>query len=244
MQSTTFFPGTARRATVTSPTLLVGKNKTRKIRLYVTMPLSGEAVMGMPNWLSEAYTAVAQHFNEIKPEIESISDISVHFSNLGNEPDGELFDSLEIKVPGAELKKFSVCRIGDAEEPDVALKMTAYAAFSRALWQWLGELAGDPVRMSFPSGHASIEIASADKPSLIALEPDDERIAQEDAILDADAPLDPLMEFDEDDPQHPAFEASVRASIGAPEPFSEKPRLVSVKPRSEGGSGKGKLTVN
>jgi hypothetical protein len=206
------------------------------------MPLSGEAMMGMPDWLGEAYTAVAQRFTELKPEISSISDIAIHFSNLGNEPDGELFASSEIKVPGAELKKFSVVRIGDADEPDVALKMTGYASFSRALWQWLGELAGDPIRMSFPSGHGSIEIAAPQQTPLVDLDPDDERTAQEDAILDADMPLDPLMDFDDDDPQHPEFEAKVRASIGAPESFQEKPRMVSVKPRS--GNSRNRSTVN
>lgn len=147
METTTFFPGASRRIILGSPTKQASNGR---ICMSITMPLTGEAVVGMPDWLGIAFDQVSKHFTSLKPEIEQISDLVVCFDN--SKPNGKLFADPSAKIPSAELKGFEVLRAGEADEPDVELHFKLYAPFQREFWRWVGEMAGNEAYMGFPKG--------------------------------------------------------------------------------------------
>lgn len=206
MESTKFFPGVTRRVILSTITL----QKDRRIKLNnVRMPLTGEAMVSMPDWISNAYTAVSQNFTEVEPEIQQIGDLSVDFSNHapGAAPDKELFEAPLVKAPNAEIKKLTVLRTGDSEDPDVSLQFTMYMAFARKLWEWLGEMGGKEVYVSFPSSKPAVEVMPprSEQESFLADRPElDEKY---------DAAFDPRV----DPPELSAeYEQGVAESLGVP----------------------------
>lgn len=105
-QSTsTFFPGSNRQVILGSPTL---QTTSRRICVPIRMLLSGQPVVGMPDWLSEAYGAVSKFAREMCPEIEQVADLTLAFANGDNKTIGELFEKPSAKAPGCELKNFKV----------------------------------------------------------------------------------------------------------------------------------------
>lgn len=229
-----FFPGSIRRVTLGPPAMLIGANKSRAIKVLVKMPLSGQNMQGMPEWLGEAYTSVSKHCLKLSPEVQALSDVSVAFVSE-EKANGELFDKPTVQVPSSQIKKIEVVRAGDADEPDIELHFALYASFSRDLWRWTGEMAGNEVKMAFASSTpaGSITVMSPTQTSLMdAVDDEEEDLepeAWERATLQSDVPDDPKMEED----FGPEYEKQVRASLGAPEPFSGKPRLVDARPRQK-----------
>lgn len=145
MEQETFFRGTSRRVVLGSPTKQASNGR---ICLPITMPLTGQAVVGMPDWLGTAYEQVSQHFKCLEPEIEQIADIVVCFDNA--QPNDQLFEDPSAKIPSADLKRFEVLRAGDGEDPEVQLQFRMYAPFQREFRAWVGEMAGATVYMGFP----------------------------------------------------------------------------------------------
>jgi hypothetical protein len=247
METTTFFPGANRRVILGSPTLLIGSNKTRKLRLPIHMPLTGEKLVGMPDWLGDAYAAVSKSFTEVAPPIQQIADVVLHFSN--DAPKGELFEPPQAKAPGSELRKFTVVRVGDGENPTVELQFTAYIPFSRDFWRWIGEMAGEEVHLAFPSsigGTVAVKAQTEPLPDPGAMNDDGFGNGDDDdedsdpeltAIATGEMPEPPTLEEE----LGPEFEDQVRQSMGAPEPFSNKPRLVDARPAQRKKSGPAEL---
>jgi hypothetical protein len=114
------------------------------------MPLSGENLGDLPDWVSEGYEAVAQTFTEVDPEVQQVSNILLAFSNEKG-PASKLFKVPDAKVSNAELRGFKITRVGDPDEPDVELHFKAFCPYSRPFWAWLGEMAGKEVFMGFPA---------------------------------------------------------------------------------------------
>ena len=146
MESQNFFPSSNRRVLIGSPTK---QATTGRICVPIRMPLSGESVIAMPDWVGTAFEAVSKYLNEATPEVEQISDLTVAFLNSKPKND-TLFENPSARIPAAELRGFSVVRAGEAEDPDVELTFKLYAPFSRDFWKWLGEMAGAEVYMAFP----------------------------------------------------------------------------------------------
>ena len=187
MKQETFFPGTARRVLLGSPTL---QTTNRRICIPISMPLTGESFVGMPDWVGNAYEQVAKFFSHVDPQMQQICDITLHFSN--DAPKGEMFAKPSAKVPAAELRKFEVLRAGETENPDgpdVEMHFKAYAPFTRDFWAWIGEMAGEEVYMAFPSSlGGKIEVA----PKQTSIDDPDTPTAAEVAALanDANPPAD------------------------------------------------------
>ena len=146
MKNESFFPGTHRRVTIGSPTKQCSNGR---IVFPISMPLSGESFVGMPDWVGSGFKAVTDSFTEVEPEVQQVSDLVLAFHN--DKPAGELFAPPSAKVPGAELKGFTITRVGDPEDPEIELQFKAFAPFKREFWAWIGEMAGKEVYMAFPS---------------------------------------------------------------------------------------------
>jgi len=244
MQSAKFFPGANRRVTIGSPTKQCSSGR---IVFPVSMPLTGESVVSMPEWVGNAYTAVSQSFTEVNPEVQEVSEISLAFSN--DAPTDELFAPPSAMLPCASLKGFKIVRAGEAEEPEVELHFKAYGPFAREFWAWIGEMAGHEVYMAFPATVGGTVAVSNSFPLLDDDDLEAERVENLGPEHDADfgardearadgIPVDPTLE----DALGPEYEARVRKSMGAPEPFSEKPRIVDAR-RKGGKPGKKHSTL-
>lgn len=112
METSTFFPNSARRVIIGSPTK---QSTTGRICVPIRMPLTGESLKSAPEWSDTAFTAVSQYLSEATPEVEQIADITLAFMN--SKPEGKLFDDPSAKVPSAELRGFTMVRAGEAEDP-------------------------------------------------------------------------------------------------------------------------------
>ena len=141
-----FFAGAQRRVTIGSPTK---QSSNGRIVFPIHMPLSGEPLGDLPDWVSEGYAAVAKTFTEISPEVEQIADLAVYF--WAEQPPKEMFSTPSVKINSAELKGFRVLRVGDEDDPEVELHFKVFCAYARDFWAWVGEWAGKEVYMAFPA---------------------------------------------------------------------------------------------
>lgn len=208
----TFFPGTNRRVLIGSPTKQASNGR---IVVGIRMPLTGESFIGMPDWVGEAYEAVSKYLTEASPEVQQVADITLAFAN--DKPSGELFAHPSAKVPGAELKNFTVIRASGADDPDVELTFKAFTPFTRDFWTWVGEMAGKEVYMHFPSSMVKpVAVRPAQQSELIPVEQSVANVQE--FFVEAEKPAE--------GPGSEQFEQEVRESMGAPEPLSEAPRLV------------------
>ena len=158
MENAGLFHGESRKIILGSPTL---QTSSRRICIPITMPLTGESMAGLPDWLSDAYVAVAKTFTEVSPSVSQITDLTLSFLTQGDK--GEtLFDNPNARVRNAEIRKFTIKRAGSPEDPEVELHFKAYIPFGRKFWAWIGEMAGEEVHMAFPSSLG--EVAPAEEP--------------------------------------------------------------------------------
>lgn len=135
----------ARAVLIGSPT----KQSTNgRICVPVRMPLTGDSLAGLPDWVVTAYEAVSKYLEEATPNVDQVPDLSLAFYN--DQPKGKLFDDPSVKVAQGELRGFSVVRAGEAEQFSVELTYKVYSPFTRDFWKWLGEMAGEEVFMAFP----------------------------------------------------------------------------------------------
>lgn len=197
MENQTFFPSTNRRVLIGSPTK---QSTTKRICVPIRMPLTGESLTSMPDWVSDNYDSVSKFQERATPEIEQIADITVSFHN--DKPKGKLFADPSARVPAAEIRSFLVVRSGDSEEPEVELTFKLYAPFAREFWIWLGEMAGAEVFMNFPKSLGEGVAVQPPNGKLL----DEEPSAAETAALAGE-------KKPEDTPGTKEFENATRAAI-------------------------------
>lgn len=147
----TFSSETNHRVLLGSPTKQITSNR---ILIPIRMPLTGESLSKLPDWVGEAYEAVSKYLSEASPEVQQVADLQLAFSN--DKPEGELFAHPSAKASSAELKSFSVTRVEDPDDdPVVELQFKVYVPFARDFWRWIGEMAGKEVYMAFPKSLAN-----------------------------------------------------------------------------------------
>jgi len=143
MSETTFFVrgknrGNERRIILKSATLLVGKapTKQKRLKLRIAMPLDGSKPVGTPDWVAEAYQFVSRSHDTVTPQIE-LSGYNIVFD------DEHLFQKVQAEAPKCQLRNFVIQEVGDAENPEVEMQFTIYAAFSSKLLKFCGGFAGE-----------------------------------------------------------------------------------------------------
>jgi len=121
-----------------------------RIVVQMRMPLTGESLDTLPNWVARAYEDVSKKYSDVEPEVQEMSDLAIAFSN--DKKTGELFAKRAVKIASARLAGFKVTRVGKPDNPDVELQFKLYLSFAREFWAWAGEMSGDEVYMTFPAG--------------------------------------------------------------------------------------------
>jgi hypothetical protein len=134
-----FFPNTVNREVrLRSYTGLVGKapEKAKRIKLEMSMPLSGKSMVGAPGWLGDAFEFVEKTQDTVQLPSQSFPGVNVEFSA------DELFTKQAL-LPKAALKKFRVLAVGSSEQPDTELQFTMYVGYSSKLLTWIGQHNGE-----------------------------------------------------------------------------------------------------
>ena len=177
MEATLFFPKTVHREVrIRSLALLVGKppELSKRIKLLVSMPLSGKAAVGMPGWLADAWEFVEKTKDNVTQKDTQFGAVNLEFS-------GDDLFSKPVKAPKSQLNKFAVVSVGDKEEPDTELEFVAYAPFSKTLLEWCGQFSGHDIWANFDLiGEATVPKSSANGSEPTA---DEQELFAEDAEL-------------------------------------------------------------
>jgi hypothetical protein len=121
-----------------------------RIVVSMRMPLTGESLAKLPDWLVRGYEAVAKQFTEVDPDVQAMEDLAIAFTN--ERKSGELFATRAAKVASASLRSFKIVRAGKPDDPEVELHFKLYCAFARDFWAWAGEMSSEEVYMTFPAG--------------------------------------------------------------------------------------------
>ena len=119
-----------------------------RIVVSMRMPLTGESMGTLPDWVARAYEDVSKKYSDVEPEVQEMSDLAIAFAN--DNQAGVMFAKRAVKIASASLRGFKVTRVGKPDEPEVELQFKLYLSFAREFWAWAGEMSGEEVYMSFP----------------------------------------------------------------------------------------------
>lgn len=229
-----------------SAVLLVGKNKSKRIKIPCTYIIENES--GDPEKIQEAAEFVMRHGNEVK-----LTDYSVSGCNI-TMGDPNLFRKKPVEAPKCEIKNFTCKHVGDSDEPDTALEFAIYAPFSTDLWNWLGQQGGETFTMAFDYAPLAGDVVVAnDKQETLVLEGQEETSSsdeQEDDKEDGEDE-DPDKEADEEAPQSrelsageaSAFQRARAANSANKESQSSIAKRAAEEARAPRGNGKPKLVM-
>jgi hypothetical protein len=175
-----FTPKTVRRIKLRSYAGLVGKapTKEKRIKMLVTMPITGHKLTGFPEWLAEARDYVMKHGQVVKPAE------SINYCNVTMRDEASLFQKTPIEAPKAKLSHFTIENEGDSEDPTTVVKFQILAGFSTDLLRWCGQMAGEEFDSIYEITDAPEEQESeddegeADADAALAEDPDNEKVRQ------------------------------------------------------------------
>jgi hypothetical protein len=120
-----------------------------RIVVQMRMPLTGDNLGTLPDWVARAYEDVSKKYSDVEPEVQEMSDLAIAFSN--DKQEGVMFAKRAVKVASASLRGFKVTRTGKPDDPAIELQFKLYLSFAREFWAWAGEMAGEDVYMTFPA---------------------------------------------------------------------------------------------
>jgi len=214
----TFFPQTVRRELkLRSAASLVGKNEERRIKLALTMPLTGHALVGMPGWLGEAHDAVAKSINT--------ATVDVSFKGMNIEVFATDQSDRQLIMHNCQLMKFAVVRSGESENPDVNLLFNAYAPFSTDAWKWAGDISGYHFFARFEQTQTSLDDATEEpeEEDEVGVSPD-----EDDSQMSLQGPDSDEFEEERREAIKPEHDAEFASAARRPRGFN-KPTNASVQ---------------
>lgn len=131
-----FFPKSVRRQiSLRTVKLLIAANDEKRIQMALSMELTGEKLVGLPDWLGNAHDAVASDIDAAT--IDKIFDgmnVEIYATDQS--------EKRMIQIPACQLKGFTVERRGAKEAPDVVFCFVCLCGFSTATWKWAGDMGG------------------------------------------------------------------------------------------------------
>ena len=138
MERLWFSPKQKRRITLRSAALLVGKapTKAKRIKMQVTMPLTGQPVVGFPDWLADARDFVMKSGETVDAR-QIINHVNI---SMGDE---SLFQKATIEAPKSRLSNMVIFEMGAKEDPVTVLQFQILTQFSTDLFRWCGQMGGE-----------------------------------------------------------------------------------------------------
>jgi hypothetical protein len=140
-----FSSKSVRRILIRSYAGLVGKapTKQKRLKILVTMPVTGQKVTGYPEWLENDITHVMKNGGVIK------ASQTIDYCNVTMSDEANLFQKKPVEAPKAKLSHFSIEQMGSGEDPVTVVKFQMLAPFSTDLNAWCGQQAGEEFDAQF-----------------------------------------------------------------------------------------------
>jgi len=173
----TFFAENTRRECILVGASTLNRDEEKRVKLSLRIPLSGQSLLGMPDWLGDAHDAVARTVTSATLDV-SYKGMNINIFATDQSPEREL------QIAAAALGKFNVARSGSGENPDVDLHFVAIAPFNTRFWKWAGDMTGYHFFAKFeaaqreltvdkPTADGKAAAANDDQPSLLVAEEED-----------------------------------------------------------------------
>jgi hypothetical protein len=131
--------GNERKVILSSATLLVGKapTKQKRIKMKVRLPLTGQRMTGVPEWIVDAQTFVEKNNDTVTPDVD-FKGFEINFSD-----DSSLLSEAKVNAQKCQMRGFVIQPSGDSEDPVVEMQFLIYAPFSDRLWRFCGQYGGE-----------------------------------------------------------------------------------------------------
>jgi len=217
----TFFRGYRRETFIDGATILCNSVGEKRLKLNMRLPLSGDQLVGMPNWVGCPFDDIAKPEIAVKT-VASTMELDPMLLHVFALPEGEkevaTFDAVR-------LCGFKIEHDGEDEHPNIVLRFTAYLPRTGKLLKFADENFGASLYIRYEAAQGSLlddnpNVQPIDEPGNgspgggangAEAEPDDDEVAEEEtspiteqpdqaAAVEADrrASLDPKLdpEFD------------------------------------------------
>lgn len=175
-QQISFFPGNRRRVELEDWQPLLNSQDEKRVRLDILMPLTGEPVIGMPEWLSPAYQTMTRKGSvekdiPITTEIEACtfegfstegSHRNIEIDKGGLDLTKEEMGHRNVLIPGATLRNFKLVRVTRNDQSIVALKFSITFKADSGLVLWAHKYHGGTFWASFVVTQAKLDLDTKD----------------------------------------------------------------------------------
>lgn len=150
MVEQTFFPGARRQVDLKGVTALRATNGESRIKLQCS-PMDGGALVGMPGWLADAYSAVAKAGSGIRA-----ANLDVKYDGMNVTTYATSSSKRDLVLGSCQLQKFAVMHEGSEDEGAVSLHFVLYVPMHSDTWKWAGGMIGNSFWMGFEQTQAEI----------------------------------------------------------------------------------------
>lgn len=175
-QQISFFPGNRRKVELEDWQPLLNAQDEKRVRLDILMPLTGEPVIGMPEWLSPAYQTMTRK-GSVEKDIPITTEIEActfeGFSTEGSKRNIEIdkggldltkeeMGHRNVLIPGATLRNFKLVRVTRNEQGIVALKFSITFKADSGLVLWAHKYHGGTFWASFVVTQPTLDLGTQD----------------------------------------------------------------------------------
>lgn len=175
-QQIAFFPGNRRKIELEYYDPLLNDQDEKRFRLDLMMPLTGQPLIGMPDWLAPLFRdmdskgSAAKDVN-IETTIEGVtfegfsteqSKNKIEIDKGGIELTKEEMGHRHVAITGATLNKFKLVRIAQDEQSLVCLKFSITFRADAGLALWCHKYYGGTFWGSFTITQATLDLSTKD----------------------------------------------------------------------------------
>lgn len=161
-----FFPKKRRRLDLLKPTLKRNAQNEKRITMLMSMPLEGENLVGIPDYIDAAFSAVGKENSAVMDASvgTELDAMNVRFYQLSEKDSPE--KAVDMKLMGALVSGFVVSRRvskGDTPKNDVTLDFKVTVPYRPAIWGWAGDAAGNTMFAEFEMTQDTFKLAKANE---------------------------------------------------------------------------------
>lgn len=160
-----FFPKTLRKLALHKPILKRNAQNEKRIKIDFIMPLDGENIVGIPDYVAGGFEAVSKNAGGvIEADLGTeLANVSIDFYDTEtNANPSNIIQSIEgAQIVGLKVKR-SVSE-GDVPKDDVSLYFSVQVTGSTKLWNWTYPYAGATLWAKFDTTQATLSDAKAEE---------------------------------------------------------------------------------
>ena len=169
-KETKFFPGSRREMVLSDYGLLSSRSEEKRSKLLFSMPLTGKAILGMPDW-------IANPWGEMQKEGSHTGRSAIEVVCEGMTM--EIFSTEKIRQrvvssTGTTITALTLAVTGEGDKKDVVLNGAIYVPANKILHDWAWDLIHKTFYASFEYSQSEMEFDGDEDEDDDGLEGDDE----------------------------------------------------------------------